>query len=264
MIEQLKERHIHVMISLDGIGTAHDQQRPYLNGTKGSFALVDRTISRLLVNDLRPSINVTVSQRNIADLSTLLSYILEHDLHFSLSYYRENDCSSSLTDLQFSEAQMIDGMRAAFTYIEQHLPRRHIVDSLIDKGDMRAPHHYTCGIGRNYLVINQRGEVAKCQADIARIVTTIQADDPLQEIRSERAGMQAVDVDHKEGCRTCTWRYWCGGGCPLVTYRMTGRNDIRSPNCAIYKALFPEAVRLEALRLLTYETPIDFENPIPR
>ena len=46
--------------------------------------MVDRTISRLLANDLRPSINVTVSQRNIADLPTLLSYILERDLHFAL------------------------------------------------------------------------------------------------------------------------------------------------------------------------------------
>lgn len=264
MIELLKERRIHVMISLDGIGAVHDQQRTFINRSKGSFTMVDRTISRLLANDLRPSINVTISQRNIADLPTLLSYILERDLHFTLSYYRENDCSASITDLQFSEVQMIDGMRAAFVYIEQHLPKRRIVDSLIDKGSMHAPHHYTCGIGRNYLVINERGEVAKCQADITRIVTTIQADDPLHEIRSERTGMQAIDVDHKEGCRTCTWRYWCGGGCPQVTYRITGRNDIRSPNCAIYKALYPEAVRLEALRLLKYETPIIFENPFPK
>jgi uncharacterized protein len=264
MIELLKERRIHVTISLDGIGTAHDQQRPYINGSKGSFAMIDRTISRLLANDLRPSINVTVSQRNIAHLSTLLSYILEHDLHFSLSYYRENDCSASIADLQFSETQMINGMRTAFSYIEHHLPKRRIIDSLIDKGDMRAPHHYTCGIGRNYLVINQRGEVAKCQADITRMVTTVQADDPLQEVRNERSGMQAIDVDHKEGCHTCTWRYWCGGGRPLLTYRITGRNDLRSPNCAIYKALFPEAVRLEALRLLMYETPIIFEMPLRR
>src|SRR5579864_4619468 len=82
MIEQLKERHIRVMISLDGIGEAHDGQRPYLDGRAGSFVMVDRTISRLLTNNLRPSINVTVSQRNIADLSTLLSYILERDLPF--------------------------------------------------------------------------------------------------------------------------------------------------------------------------------------
>jgi uncharacterized protein len=261
MIEQLKVRHIRVMISLDGVGAAHDGQRSFISGTKGSFALVDRTISRLLANDWRPSINVTVSQRNVADLPSLLSYILERDLRFSLSYYRENGCSAAKTDLRFSEVQMIEGMRAAFAYIEDHLPRRRIIDSLIDKGDMRAPHHYTCGIGRDYLVINQRGEVAKCHADITRTMTTVRADDPLQEIRDERTGMQALDVDHKEGCSTCTWRYWCGGGCPLLTYRMTGRNDLRSPNCAIYKALFPEAVRLEALRLLIYEAPLVFECP---
>src|SRR5262249_1368079 len=57
MIEQLKERHIGVMISLDGIGEAHDRQRPYVNGLRGSFSMVDRTISRLLANGLRPSIN---------------------------------------------------------------------------------------------------------------------------------------------------------------------------------------------------------------
>jgi uncharacterized protein len=237
------------MISLDGIGVAHDRQRPYANGRQGSCALVERTISRLLASGLRPSINVTVSQRNVADLPVLLAYILERDLRFTLSYYRENDCSSSIADLQFSEVQMIDGMRAAFAYIEEHLPRRRIINALIDKGNMGAPHHYTCGVGRNYLVINQRGEVAKCQADITHVVTTIRADDPLHEVRSDRLGVQAVDVDDKEGCRTCSWRYWCGGGCPLVTYRLTGRNDVRSPNCAIYKALYPEAVRLEALRL---------------
>jgi len=158
-------------------------------------------------------------------------------------------------------------MRAAFAYIEERLPRRRIIDGLIDKGNMRVPHHYTCGVGRNYLVISPRGEVAKCHADITHGVTTIQADDPLQQIRDDRTGIQAVDVDDKEGCRTCTWRYWCGGGCPLLTYRMTGRNDLRSPNCAIYQALFPDVVRLEALRLLAYASPLIFESPalrIPR
>jgi uncharacterized protein len=66
MIEQLKERHIHVMISLDGIGAVHDRQRPYLDGRSGSFAMVDRTISRLLANDLRPSIAEMTFVRPIA------------------------------------------------------------------------------------------------------------------------------------------------------------------------------------------------------
>ena len=37
-------------------------------------------------------------------------------------------------------------------------------------------------------------------------------------------------------------------GLPLVTYRATGRYGVKSPNCSIYKALFPEVLRLEQLR----------------
>jgi uncharacterized protein len=250
-IQQLKQREIGVTISLDGIGADHDTQRPLLNGM-GSFRLVDRAITRLLAHDLVPYINVTVSQRNLAGLPNLVAYLLERDLPFSFSYYRENDCSATLADLQFSEEQMIAGMKAAFAYIEQHLTPRRVYSSLIDKASLTAPHHQTCGVGRNYLVIDQHGGIAKCQTEIAQTITTIEAEDPLQEIRMQQAGVQVLDVDEKEGCRTCNWRYWCGGGCAVLTYRFTGRNDIRSPNCGIYKALFPEALRLEALRLLKY------------
>jgi uncharacterized protein len=254
-IEQLKQRHIGVMISLDGLGEYHDQQRPLING-KGSFLFVDRTITRLLANDLVPFINVTVTQRNLDELPRLMEYLLQRELPFRLSYYRDNECSTDLPDLQFSEMQMINGMRAAFAAIEQRLPRRSVFRSLIDKANIQTPHQHTCGAGQSYLVIDQLGGIAKCPAAITRTVTTIDADNPLRLIREDRRGLQAVTVDEKEGCRTCEWRYWCAGGCPLLTYRLTGRNDIKSPNCAIYKALFPDALRLEALRLLKYEAPI--------
>jgi len=98
--------------------------------------------------------------------------------------------------------------------------------------------------------------VAKCHADIKQTVTTINEEDPLQAIRDDKSGVQAIAVEKKVGCRACEWRYWCTGGCPMLTYRITGRNDVQSPNCNIYKALFPKALRLEALRLLKYETAI--------
>ncbi len=258
-IEQLKQRNIRVMISLDGIGEDHDKQRPLVNGM-GSFRLVDRAIARLLAYDLIPNINVTVSQHNLAGLPKLVDYLLEHELPFSFSYYRENDCSASLTDLQFTEKQMIHAMKAAFAVIERQLPARRIYSGLIDKASFNAPHHHTCNVGESYLVIDQHGGVARCQTEITHTLTTIAADDPLQDIRNHRAGMQVLDVDQKEGCRTCNWRYWCTGGCAAVTYRLTGRNDIRSPNCGIYKALFPEALRLEALRLLKYAPSLTFHS----
>jgi uncharacterized protein len=109
-------------------------------------------------------------------------------------------------------------------------------------------------------VIDQRGGVAKCQMDIKRTVTTIDSDDPLKMVREDYLGVQGIPVEEKEGCRTCSWRYWCTGGCPALTYAVTGRYNVKSPNCAIYKALFPEVLRLEALRLLRYKAPFDFAS----
>jgi uncharacterized protein len=260
-INSLKERHIAVSISLDGLGLYNDSQRSFING-HGSSYYVLRTINRLLVNGVKPHISITVSQRNLDGLPELLSYVLEHELTFSLNYYRENECSAHIDDLRFADTQIIAAMRSVFNVIEGNLPRRSLLSCLLDKARLHAPHTHTCGVGKNYLVIDQRGGIAKCQADIRHTVTTVDLADPLQAIRDDRTGVQGLAVDQKEGCRTCTWRYWCTGGCPLLTYKVTGRYDVQSPNCSIYKALFPDVLQLEAQRLLRYEVPLAFgEEP---
>jgi uncharacterized protein len=41
----------------------------------------------------------------------------------------------------------------------------------------------------------------------------------------------------------------------VATFRATGRFDVRSPNCNIYKTIYPEALLLEARRVLKYAAP---------
>ncbi len=258
-IDQLKARRIAIALSLDGLGAYHDSQRPLLGG-QGSSKYVLRTIDRLLANDVVPFLSVTVSRRNLDGLPDLMQYMLERKLPFSLSYYRDNECSARITDLRFTDEKIITAMLSAFAVIERNLPERSLLQCLLDKTDMTVPHRRTCGVGQNYLVIDQRGGVAKCQMDIKRTVTTIDSDDPLKIVREDYQGVQGLPVEEKEGCRTCSWRYWCTGGCPALTYASTGRYDVKSPNCAIYKALFPEVLRLEALRLLRYKVPLDLAS----
>ncbi len=121
--------------------------------------------------------------------------------------------------------------------------------ALVDRREEREEER-PCGAGQSYLVIDHHGRVAKCHMEIENPVTDIFAADPLAILRSDAIHLQNIRVEEKEGCRDCTWRYWCAGGCPLLTYRTTGRYDVKSPYCRVYKAIYPRLFRLEGLRLL--------------
>lgn len=251
IIEMLKILNLRLMISLDGLSDFHNIQRNYAGG-KGSFQDVERGIKIALQNGLIPDISITISGRNAEGLSDLIEWILEHNLPFSLNFYRENELSASYEDLQLEESRMIQGMLAAFKVIELKLPNRSLLGSLVDRANLASPHKRTCGVGQSYLVFDYQGQIAKCQMQLHKTISSVDAQDPLTVVRQDKTGIQNLSVEEKEGCRTCEWKYWCTGGCSLATFKATGRYDIQSPNCNIYKALYPEALRLEGLRLLKY------------
>ncbi len=251
MAQTFKASGIRLMISLDGLGDYHDSQRRYASG-RGSFKDVAEAGNLALATGLAPTISVTVSSRTAKGLPALVSWILERDLPFSLNFYRENELSASREYLRLDEEKIINGMLAAFKIIEETLPKRSFLGSIVDRANLSSAHTHTCAVGQNYLVFDQNGQVAKCQMQIRKPVIDAHFTDPLAVVRADQFGIQNVSVEEKEGCKTCEWKYWCAGGCPLETHRITGRYDVKSPNCNIYKALFPEALRLEGLRLLKY------------
>ncbi len=252
MVEALKSLGLRLMISLDGLGQHHDTHRRYAGG-RGSFDDVAEAVDLALANGLTPNISVTISSRTVDGLPDVITWILERELPFSLNFYRENELSASHEDMRLDEEKIVNGMLAAFKVIEDNLPRRPFLGGIIDRANMSVSHTHTCGVGQNYLVFDQNGQIAKCQMHIRKPITNMHVEDPLAVIRADQIGIQNISVEEKEGCKTCEWKYWCAGGCPLATHRATGRYDVKSPNCNIYKALFPEALRLEGLRLLKYQ-----------
>ena len=251
LVETLKAEGIRVMISLDGLGSQHDAQRPFANG-KPSFHFVQRTIAQLIEQEHAPHLSVTITNRNASGVADVVRFALERDLTFSLNFFRDNDCAASFPDLQYEEQAMVSALLDAFSVIEEFVPRWSVLGSILDRGQLLQPQQRSCGVGQDYLVIDQRGKVAKCHMEIERTLGDIFSDDPLQLIRRDQTTALNLAVEEKEGCRDCTWRYWCSGGCTVATFRATGRYDIKSPNCNIYKAIYPEALRLEGLRLLKY------------
>lgn len=245
----IHELGLRLMISLDGLGSTHDTQRPRLGGqSTATEVLTSIEQARQLGIDL--TISVTITEESVTGLPQVTQWLLDRKLHFTLGFYRKPAAHAADFTARYGEQQIIDGMRAAYSTIEAQLPRYSLLGCLIDRASLGMSHERACAAGENYIVIDHRGNIAKCQMEITTPVSSIWQSDPLQEIRLSPRGVQNLPVDKKEGCSSCMWRYWCGGGCAVATFRNTGRYDVRSPHCSIYQALFPEVVRLEGLRLL--------------
>jgi uncharacterized protein len=272
MIKEMQALGLRLMISLDNLPTPNPSQegnthpypsqegncqRVYPDGRDASDKAM-RAIELALEGGLTLDVSITVTGRNVQQLPELLEWVLKRDLPFSLNFYRPSTSpfdklrANGYDDLKLEEEKIVTGLLNAYKVIEANLPRRSLLASLADMANFAAPHLRRCSVGHSYLVFDTEGRVSKCQMQMDKPVTDIHADDPLTAVRNDSCGIQNLTVDEKEGCQECQWKYWCGGGCPLETFRATGRYDLKSPNCTIYKALYPEVLRLEGLRLLKY------------
>lgn len=250
MAQWLIDSGVKLMISLDGVGQSHDAQRP-TRGGKGSFARIEHTVDNILLPaGVRPDISITITGRNAPVAVDAVAWAIERDLPFSLNFYRENLLSAKHEDMKLEESRIIEGMRKAYQVVEKYLPTRPFLGGLLDRVQVEA-HTHTCGVGQSYLVFTHTGEIAQCQMHLGSSKAVLDTEDALRIVAS--GTIPIVSVDDKEGCRQCVWRYRCTGGCPLETYRATGRFDVQSPHCNIYSTLFPEALRLEGLRLMKME-----------
>ena len=246
----LKKNRIKLMISIDGIGELHNQlrplptQRPY-----DTFQHVAHTIDAILLPlGIKPDISMTITGVNAHGAADVAKWaLIDRDLPLSFNFYRENLASASFNELTLEEDAIIEGMLEAYNVIEKYLPERPFLDGLLDRVQTEA-HTHTCGVGQSYLVITHTGHLVQCQMHLDQPVTPHLDQDLLIPVRNGK--LKNLSVHDKEGCQTCEFRYRCSGGCPLETFRATGRWDVQSPNCNIYKTLYPKALRLEGLRIL--------------
>ncbi|MDY6993593.1 MAG: radical SAM protein, partial [Pseudomonadota bacterium] len=135
MIDFLQEHRMKLMISLDGIGDYHDRQRPFING-RGSFQQVEKSLDRLIARNFLPDISITISNWNLAGLPETVEYVLQRGLPFSLNFYRENECSATISDLRYANQEIIAAMLKAFAIIEKYLPRRSLLNALVDRANL--------------------------------------------------------------------------------------------------------------------------------
>ncbi len=184
LVRTLKAQGIRVMISLDGIGEVHDSVRPLISG-RPSFRHVIRTVDRLMEHGHPPHLSITITGRNAAGLADVVRFALERQLTFSFNFFRDNDESAGVADLPYDNQVMISCLREAFAVIEEIMPRRSVLGSVLDRGQMLRPRQQCCGVGQDYVVIDHRGRVAQCHMEIGRVLGDVRRDDPLLLVHDE-------------------------------------------------------------------------------
>jgi uncharacterized protein len=248
-LARLRALGLALTVSLDGLAASNDRQRPDQRG-RATAAVVLAGIERAAAAGLAPGVAITVTGTSIDGAPELVAWLLERELAFTLSFYREHDCGRDRSALMVEEQQIIAGMRTIYALIEARPPRWSVLGALLDRADLSHAHGRACAAGQDYMVIDHLGRVAACQMALDQPVADLTHSDPLGAIRLDARLPLGLPVEQKAGCSNCDWRYWCGGGCPIATLRATGRSDVKSPHCAIYLALFPDLLRLEGRRLL--------------
>lgn len=216
--EFFEEHGFAVTISLDGIGSDHDQLRPFKSG-RGSFDHIMQRIDPLLrmQHRMQVSARVTVTPRNLDLLDTLQSLIDKgfHSVGFSPMLAAPNGKEEmSKADLQRMLAEMIKcGERLEQSILHgRRFPFSNAINALreIHLGTHRP---YPCGAGAGYLGVSADGDLAACHRFVGN---------PKGAMGNIRSGLDAQarqrwlserHVHRQQPCNQCWARYLCGGGC---------------------------------------------------
>lgn len=242
-LQFIKDEGFRLSISLDGFGEGHDRQRPVRNGNP-TFERVFQSVLLALEMGLKPYLIITITCLNVDEVSALVAFALEHCLMLNLNFYRPHHPDDTLSA---DNASLTRALRDALRVIEMNLPDYNFMEGLIDRSNFGAAHQHVCGAGRNYLSIDTDGSVLPCHMLTGYNMPGI----PLQMLESPRFDdFPNPPIDQRNGCYTCEWRYWCAGGCPIHAKNVMGTSNVSSPYCSVYKAIYPELVRLQALQLL--------------
>ncbi|QIG52517.1 radical SAM protein [Nordella sp. HKS 07] len=213
-----EEHGFAVTISLDGIGAAHDAQRPFRNG-QGSFDRIMARIAPLLARQRRMQVSarVTVTSRNL-DLRTTLDGFIAHGFHsvgFSpMLASPSGQGEMQAGDLELMLAQMIECGREfeRRTLAGQRYPFANMLNAMREIG--RGTHRpYPCGAGAGYLGVSASGNFAACHRFVDDEEGAMGSLTHGIDTARQAAWLAERHVHRQEPCKGCWARYLCGGGC---------------------------------------------------
>ncbi|WP_283392749.1 radical SAM/SPASM domain-containing protein [Photobacterium phosphoreum] len=225
MISFFKQHKVIISVSVDGLGSAHDQHRKYRNGT-GSFSSVMANIERLREHGILPSVMITVASDNYLGVPSLVEYLIERDMTFRVSDAK----GGYLTSAQFEQT-----MDAVCALLDQAVGQGYPVSRRVIFSDLRTHEVAStpCSMGRHAAAIYLDGSVYFCHTEFQKGQALGHLNDDQNLLNIIRTGKHK-HLGLSDDCQECQYRFVCAGGCPL--YRVNGKSIM----CHVYKKIISQ------------------------
>jgi uncharacterized protein len=233
VIDFARQHRIGFGVSLDGLAEYHDAERTFRSG-KGSFAVVDTNLRRLLAQNLTVSTNTVVTNDNLAGLPELTRYLIDLDVPFRFSIVKGQAINAARLEdaLTDSYATMQEAIGTGWSFTARH-----------QFCDLKpsAPSFQTCASGFSGGAVYVDGTVNYCHVhfgDATKISHTL-FDEGLDLVDMIEQGSHEEELKSAD-CQKCRFKSVCTSGCPVC--RVGGKD----PQCSLYHRFIPLIYDLQA------------------
>ena len=219
LIDWVTRYDVTVVCEVDGPPDIQDRCRPYRGG-RGSHARTAETIRQLVHAGVPVTLRATITSANEDRLAEVAAHHAR--LGAASSLFVPVRPINSDQDF-FPEEMLPDPDRIIAAALELRRSGRQDKANLFPFNDFSAEIHpgvrcvVACGApyGTTY-VVRVNGDVYPCiylvgqeQYRLGSVAGPLDRR-PLDDM------LMALHVDNRADCRTCAWRYGCGGGCPVM------------------------------------------------
>ena len=230
-IARVKAHGITVLCDIDGVGAVHDACRPYKGGA-ASHAVIAANVAALTSAGIPVNLRTTVTALNQGQMAETARHHLALGGNGS-AFVPVNVVNSDEDLLPDELIPDVDSLLASLIEIQE--TGDWSLERLFPFSTFRAkiqPGNY-CVLGcgapfGNTPVVDVKGDVYPCiylvgmQRYNQGNVLSGSYPDPAVAL----ALVEELHVDQRPDCKACSWRYLCGGGCPVQMLAMKGRTDL--------------------------------------
>ena len=204
--------------SLDGFCFEHSTLR------KGSFDRIIALIPKLKQAGVNVSVIFTLHKQNYKCIPQMRELASSLNIGYNFSIF---------TVPHSNETEYLELNSEDIDYIITHgiLHNTIISDSPLD-GTLGCK--TCCGAGKTLISIMSDGSIMPCHMFFEKQFSLGNAlTDDISHLLS-KSNRPFFDLDRKEKCRSCEYKYICGGGCLFRSYVSTGKLEGTDPLCSLY------------------------------